>query len=228
MAIGKGTIVSGLQQQVQEAADELVESGAERGTKTGYHAYTFGYIVGEVVRRATGKPISQVLREEVAGPLGIADELFFGMPESELGRLARLEDVEGSGVPHRQVARLQRRRPRPERAGHADQVRLCRRRRQQRLRRHRQRGRVRLRQEPPRRRLQRRRAPRRRRHEGRCGGLSQMRQRPPGRPEGRFVVAAGALVSGCRPGGRGPSAGPRRRPRSGRARRSAWAACSTR
>lgn len=68
----------------------------EPGTKTGYHAYTYGYIVGEIVRRATGKPISQVLREEVAGPLGVADELFFGVPESELGRLAPLEDVEGS------------------------------------------------------------------------------------------------------------------------------------
>ena len=68
----------------------------EPGAKTAYHAYTFGYIVGEIVRRATGKPISQVLREEVAGPLGIADELFFGVPESELGRLARLEDEEGS------------------------------------------------------------------------------------------------------------------------------------
>ena len=61
-----------------------------------YHAYPFGYLVGEIVRRATGKPISQVLREEVAGPLGIADELFFGVPESELGRLARLEDAQGS------------------------------------------------------------------------------------------------------------------------------------
>jgi CubicO group peptidase (beta-lactamase class C family) len=68
----------------------------EPGSKTAYHAYTFGYIVGEIVRRATGKPISQVLREEVAGPLGVADELFFGVPESELGRLARLEDAEGS------------------------------------------------------------------------------------------------------------------------------------
>jgi CubicO group peptidase (beta-lactamase class C family) len=66
------------------------------GTKTGYHSYTFGYIVGEIVRRVTGKPISQVLREEVAGPLGVADELFFGMPESELGRLAPLEDSPGS------------------------------------------------------------------------------------------------------------------------------------
>ncbi|MBA2618814.1 MAG: beta-lactamase family protein [Rubrobacter sp.] len=68
----------------------------EPGTRTAYHAYTFGYIVGEIVRRATGKPISQVLREEVAAPLGIADELYFGMPEFELGRLARLEDEEGS------------------------------------------------------------------------------------------------------------------------------------
>ena len=67
----------------------------EPGTKTAYHAYTFGYIVGEIVRRVTGKPISQVLREEVAGPLGVADELLFGVPESELGRLARLEDAEG-------------------------------------------------------------------------------------------------------------------------------------
>jgi CubicO group peptidase (beta-lactamase class C family) len=68
----------------------------EPGTQTAYHAYPFGYIVGEVVRRATGKPISQVLREDVAGPLGVGDEIYFGMPESELGRLARLEDVEGS------------------------------------------------------------------------------------------------------------------------------------
>lgn len=68
----------------------------EPGTATGYHAYTFGYILGEVVRRAMGKPISQLLREEVALPLGIADELYFGMPATEHGRLARLEDEPGS------------------------------------------------------------------------------------------------------------------------------------
>ena len=68
----------------------------EPGTKTAYHAYTFGYIVGEIVRRATGKPISRVLRDEVAAPLGVADEIYFGVPESEMGRLARLEDAEGS------------------------------------------------------------------------------------------------------------------------------------
>jgi len=66
----------------------------EPGSKYGYHAMTYGYIIGEIVRRATAKPISQVLREEVAGPLGAADELFFSVPQSELGRLARLEEGE--------------------------------------------------------------------------------------------------------------------------------------
>jgi CubicO group peptidase (beta-lactamase class C family) len=66
------------------------------GTRIGYHAVTFGYVVGEIVRRATGKPISQVLREEVAGPLGIADELFFAVPKPEQHRMAQLEDAEGN------------------------------------------------------------------------------------------------------------------------------------
>ena len=65
----------------------------EPGTKVGYHAYTFGYLVGEIVRRATGKPISKVLLEEVSGPLGVGEELYFGMPRSEHRRLARLEDA---------------------------------------------------------------------------------------------------------------------------------------
>jgi CubicO group peptidase (beta-lactamase class C family) len=68
----------------------------EPGTKVGYHAYTFGYILGEVVRRATGAPISQVLRDEVAGPLGVAGELWFGMPAAEQHRLATLEDEPGA------------------------------------------------------------------------------------------------------------------------------------
>ena len=68
----------------------------EPGTKVGYHAYTFGYSVGELVRRVTGKPISAVLWEQVAGPLGVAEELWFGMPASEHHRLARLEDEPGA------------------------------------------------------------------------------------------------------------------------------------
>ncbi|HKW69693.1 MAG TPA: serine hydrolase domain-containing protein [Candidatus Dormibacteraeota bacterium] len=65
----------------------------EPGTKIGYHAYTFGYIVGEIIRRVTGKPISQVLLEKICVPLGISNELYFGMPRSEHHRLAVLEDA---------------------------------------------------------------------------------------------------------------------------------------
>ena len=78
------------------AAIAAAELWWEPGTKVGYHAYTFGYIVGEVVRRATGKPISQVLQEEVAGPLSVDKELWFGMPASEHHRLAPLEDEPGA------------------------------------------------------------------------------------------------------------------------------------
>jgi CubicO group peptidase (beta-lactamase class C family) len=43
----------------------------EPGTRHGYHALTFGYLVGEVIRRITGKSPGTYLRDEVAGPLGL-------------------------------------------------------------------------------------------------------------------------------------------------------------
>lgn len=64
----------------------------EPGSATGYHAVTFGYILGEVVRRVTGCSISTVLRQRVTLPLGVADELFFGVPRPALARVARLQD----------------------------------------------------------------------------------------------------------------------------------------
>lgn len=63
------------------------------GERLAYHAWTFGWLVGEVVRRVTGRPVSRVLAEEVAGPLGVTGELFLGVPEADLPRLARLEDA---------------------------------------------------------------------------------------------------------------------------------------
>jgi CubicO group peptidase (beta-lactamase class C family) len=62
------------------------------GTAYGYHAWTFGYLVGETVRRATGRTLSQVLADDVAGPLGVAGELFLAVPDGDLHRLATLED----------------------------------------------------------------------------------------------------------------------------------------
>lgn len=61
------------------------------GTDTGYHAFTFGWIVGELVRRASGRQIGDVIRDDIAGPLGVEKALFCGVPESELDRVARLE-----------------------------------------------------------------------------------------------------------------------------------------
>ncbi|MGY0488608.1 serine hydrolase domain-containing protein [Streptomyces sp. WG-D5] len=63
------------------------------GTATGYHPFTFGFLVGEIARRATGKPMRQLLREWVTAPLGVEDELYFGVPRAQLPRLARLEDA---------------------------------------------------------------------------------------------------------------------------------------
>ncbi|MFC4535925.1 serine hydrolase domain-containing protein [Sphaerisporangium dianthi] len=71
----------------------------EPGAKTGYHPQSFGHIIGEIVRRATGRPISQVLLEAVATPLGVAGELYFGVPAAELGRLAVLSEPEGAMEP---------------------------------------------------------------------------------------------------------------------------------
>jgi CubicO group peptidase (beta-lactamase class C family) len=53
----------------------------EPGTRVGYHAVTFGHLVGEVVRRVAGRSVGTFLREEIAGPLdadvyiGLAEEL---------------------------------------------------------------------------------------------------------------------------------------------------------
>ncbi|MER7922862.1 serine hydrolase domain-containing protein [Streptomyces sp. NPDC096057] len=42
----------------------------EPGTAAGYHALTFGFLIGEIVRRVTGRGIGDFFAEEVAGPLG--------------------------------------------------------------------------------------------------------------------------------------------------------------
>ncbi|MGI5422786.1 serine hydrolase domain-containing protein [Actinomadura luteofluorescens] len=63
------------------------------GAETGYHSFTYGFLVGEVARRATGKTMRQLLREWVTVPLGIEGDLYFGVPRTELARLARLEDA---------------------------------------------------------------------------------------------------------------------------------------
>jgi len=50
------------------------------GRTSGYHCYTLGHLVGEVVRRITGKTLGTFLREDLAGPLGAADDFHIGTP----------------------------------------------------------------------------------------------------------------------------------------------------
>ncbi len=59
------------------------------GSAAGYHPVTFGYIAGEIFRRADGRTMGQALREDVAGPCGL--DLWIGIPESEDPRLAEME-----------------------------------------------------------------------------------------------------------------------------------------
>jgi CubicO group peptidase (beta-lactamase class C family) len=59
------------------------------GTQSGYHAITQGYLIGEVVRRITGKTIGTFFRQEVAEPLGA--DFWIGLPASEDGRVAKLQ-----------------------------------------------------------------------------------------------------------------------------------------
>ncbi len=56
------------------------------GSRHGYHVNTFGYLIGEVVRRITGRSIGTVIREEIAGPLGA--DFRVGTPAHEDARTA--------------------------------------------------------------------------------------------------------------------------------------------
>jgi CubicO group peptidase (beta-lactamase class C family) len=56
------------------------------GTRHGYHALTFGFLVGELVRRISGRPLDVFFREEVAQPLGL--DFWLTLPASEDARVA--------------------------------------------------------------------------------------------------------------------------------------------
>jgi len=58
------------------------------GTASGYHAITQGYLIGEVVRRITGRSLGTFFRQEIAEPLGA--DFHIGLPASEDGRVAEL------------------------------------------------------------------------------------------------------------------------------------------
>jgi CubicO group peptidase (beta-lactamase class C family) len=60
----------------------------EPGTRHGYHALTFGFLVGEVVRRVSGRSLGRFVADEIASPLGL--DLYVGLPEGLADRVAGL------------------------------------------------------------------------------------------------------------------------------------------
>jgi len=60
----------------------------EPGSKHGYHALTFGWLVGEVIRRITGKTPGVYLRDEIAGPLKL--DLHIGLDAKDDARVSNL------------------------------------------------------------------------------------------------------------------------------------------
>ena len=66
----------------------------EPGTRIHYHALTYGWMLGEVVRRVDGRSIQRFLQEEVCQSLGITD-LYFGAPPGAVRRIATLRNAPG-------------------------------------------------------------------------------------------------------------------------------------
>ena len=97
---------------VIESADEMLDwdhmvtkLAAERptylpGTRNGYHALTYGWLVGEIVRRVTGRPLADVIASDLDAPLGL-DGLYLGCPPEERHRVAPLGPMRlpGPAVP---------------------------------------------------------------------------------------------------------------------------------
>ena len=56
------------------------------GTRFGYHALTLGFLAGDMSRRATRRDVPSLRRGELTAPLGIEDDVHFGVPDAALSR----------------------------------------------------------------------------------------------------------------------------------------------
>jgi CubicO group peptidase (beta-lactamase class C family) len=81
----------------QRAATLLASQEQERTDRAAfcYHALTFGWLCGELVRRIDGRSVGEFFAAEVAGPLGL--EAWIGLPESFQSRVARMFVGPGCG-----------------------------------------------------------------------------------------------------------------------------------
>ncbi|MEU5579758.1 serine hydrolase domain-containing protein [Streptomyces huasconensis] len=69
----------------------------EPGTGHGYHAQTYSWLTGELVRRVTGKAVGEWIDAEIARPYGLG--LWVGLPEAEAARVGRIGRIEPPAAP---------------------------------------------------------------------------------------------------------------------------------
>ncbi|MET7675988.1 serine hydrolase domain-containing protein [Streptomyces seoulensis] len=80
----------------EEAADPDLGAAAvaaqapvwEPGTDHGYHAQTYSWLTGELVRRVTGRPVGEFIASEIAAPAGA--DVWLGLPDPEQARVGRV------------------------------------------------------------------------------------------------------------------------------------------
>jgi CubicO group peptidase (beta-lactamase class C family) len=72
------------------------------GSRLYYHAMTFGWLCGELVRRVDGRSVGRFFADEVAGPLGL--DAWIGLPAEHDARVAVLERGAGFGTQRRDGA----------------------------------------------------------------------------------------------------------------------------
>jgi CubicO group peptidase (beta-lactamase class C family) len=70
----------------------------EPGTDHGYHAQTYSWLTGELVRRVTGRDMGAWIADEIAGPLGA--DLWLGLPAAETARVGLTGRIEAPEDPH--------------------------------------------------------------------------------------------------------------------------------
>jgi len=75
---------------VERAADKLAQQAPwwEPGSASGYHSLTMGHLLGELVRRVSGKSLTQFVADEISGPLGADFQI--GAKESDWPRISNL------------------------------------------------------------------------------------------------------------------------------------------
>ncbi len=70
----------------------------EPGSRCVYHPVTFGHLLGEVVRRVTGRSVGRFIAEEIAAPLGLS--FYVGLPAEQEHRVAEMSGDDSIYVAH--------------------------------------------------------------------------------------------------------------------------------